>query len=278
MKKLITGVSALTLLAACGLNEVSPEENNTESVADTQTEADSGESAQDNIDETNAAETSASDEQTENSAEVSEFDLQIEFTNSEEWEFEYERDDYADTEIERDGKETVTGEEAAAEIEAVLEDLHITAGRPVQEIKDEVLEVLGLSTNDVQEFDLDIEFDTGESIVLDHETSDGDRGAVKELDLDIDFANNEDLEFEFDADDQEAEIERRDGSEIEGAEALEEIEALLESISIAMDRSIADMKAEVLQELDLDEDEVSEFNIDVTYENNESVKFKHDTE
>ncbi|WP_252315773.1 YusW family protein [Sinobaca sp. H24] len=66
--------------------------------------------------------------------------------------------------------------------------------------------------------------------------------------------------------------------EIEGQEAVSEAEALLDNISITMDRSIDEMKQEVLDELDLNEEDVQDFDIDVEYENGESVKFKHDKE
>ncbi|TVP84041.1 MAG: hypothetical protein EA344_07815, partial [Alkalicoccus sp.] len=61
-------------------------------------------------------------------------------------------------------------------------------------------------------------------------------------------------------------MERRDGSETEGAQAIEEIEALLAGITISMDRSISDMKQEVLNELDIEEDEVEDFDLDIEYE------------
>ncbi|PTL38228.1 YusW family protein [Alkalicoccus saliphilus] len=308
MKKVITGLTALTFLAACGgLNSVEPEQNTTSAgeaeeagtaVNESQQnesesseengEVSTGENAAENSADENTGEEAEADEETSsdetasgvNAEDVTEFDLHIEFQDDTEWEYELERDDLDDTEVDRDGEESLSGEAALEEIEGILSEMTINTDRPLEDMIQEALEATGASADEVDDVDLEIKFSDGEEITIDHEGRQqaADYGAVREFDLDIDFFNGEDLEYDYEADDPEGEIERRDGSEAEGAAAIQEIEALLENITISMDRSISDMKEEVLSELDIAEDEVEDFDIEVEYENGETVKFKHDVE
>ncbi|WP_416149968.1 YusW family protein [Salipaludibacillus sp. HK11] len=293
MKRIVIGLTSILLLSACGAGEMNENSSNTGAEINTgaengnnQNELPEDESNNDGNDEDNADnQISESESQNDSSEEttmqgdVYEFDLHVEFLNGEEWEFEYERDDEEDMEIERDGEEAILGADARLEIEEILTEINITKDRPLMEMKEEVLSVLDVSIEEVEDFDLEMKYDSGEAIEFDHESGgNGDLGNVRELDIDIDFFNGDDWKYEYDADDQEAEIERGDGIEIEGSEALSEIEALLGEISITTDRSIQEMKQEVLLALDIDESDVKDFDIDVEYENGETVKFKHDVE
>lgn len=304
MKKVMTGLAAVTLLtAACGgLNEVEPEQNaDTAGQADeenqpqaegnnvnaTNNNTDTANNAVENTEETDSedetnTEAESNNEQTaaNDVEDVVEFDLHIEFSDDTEWEYEFERDDLEDMEVDRDGEESLSGEAAMEEIEALLSELSIDTERTLEEMIQEALEASGAPMDEVEDVDMEIKYADGEEIVIDHEgrQQSGDLGAVREFDLDIDFVNGEDLEYEYDMDDPEGEIERRDDSETEGAEAIEEIESLLGEISITMDRSISEMKQEVLNALDIEEDEVEDFDIDAEYENGQTIKFKHDVE
>ncbi|NJP36101.1 YusW family protein [Alkalicoccus luteus] len=305
MKKVMTGLAAVTLLTACGgLNSVEPEQNTSTAGQENEVETEINDPAADSSDENEAVNEENEENQAETNtetnedntadqennetageeesaaADVIEFDLHIEFLDDTEWEYEFERNDLDDTEVERDGEETLTGEAAAAEIETLLAELDMTTDRPLEEMIQEVLEAAGAPLDEVDDVDVEVKYADGEEIVIDHEgrQQSGDLGSVREFDLDIDFFNGEDLEYEYETDGPEGEIERRDGSETEGPEAVEEIEELLGSISITMDRTIAEMKQEVLAELDIEEDEVEDFDIDVEYENGQTIKFKHDVE
>lgn len=285
MKKAIVGLSAVFLLAACGDEVVEMEEESSGSEEQAGQE-ESSESNDQAGQENSNGEQEDSSEQVDSAGEtegqaagVYLFDLHLEFLNDEEWEYEYELDDSDDMEIDRDGEETISGDDAAAEIEELLGQINITTDRPLMDMKQEVLEALGVSEDELEDMDLEIEYDGGETIEFDHETAGGgEPGSVRELDLDIDLTNGNSWEYDYEAGDPEAEIEQGDGREIEGQEAVSEAEALLENISITMDRSIDEMKQEVLDELDLNEEDVQDFDIDVEYENGESVKFKHDKE
>ncbi|WP_027963681.1 YusW family protein [Halalkalibacillus halophilus] len=293
MKKLLFILVAALFLAACG-TDVESEEDTTGNQADQETEEQTNNEEENNTEEPSSEEADENEEASENEettsnenqeasgdydvSSVHEFDLQIEFTDDTEWEYEYERNDMEDTEIEKDGKETVKGEAAAEEIESLMAEFNITTDRTLVEMKEEVLAALNLSQDEVEDFDLEIKFESGEEIVFDHESVQNEnQGNVREFDMDIDFFSGDDWEYEYEADDQEAEIERGN-EEIEGSAAMTEIEELLSNISITMDRSIQEMKQEVLNALDVNEDDVKDFDIDVEYENGETVKFKHDVE
>ncbi|WP_252315022.1 YusW family protein [Sinobaca sp. H24] len=285
MKKAIVGLSAVFLLAACGDDVVDMEEESSgsgeQSVQEESTEADSQAD-----EEGSTMEQEESAEQVDSAAEtqgqasnVHEFDLHLEFLNDEEWEYEYERDNSQGMEVDRDGEEAILGADAEAEIKGLLGEINITTDRPLLDMKQEVLEALDVSEDELEDMDLEIEYDGGETIEFDHETAGGgDTGTARQLDMDIELTNGGSWEYDYEADEPEAEIEQGDGREIEGEEAVSEAEALLDNISITMDYSIDEMKQEVLDELELNEEDVQDFDIDVEYENGESVKFKHDKE
>ncbi|PRO66082.1 YusW family protein [Alkalicoccus urumqiensis] len=305
MKKVLTGITAITLLAACGAADVEPENNQSESIdtnVNTAENEAAGTSGENDVPEENTGDAEADAGGNEPSAEENapveaaaeddngaadgeetagdneagsfsyeEFDLQLEFTDDREWEFEYER---GDSEIERDDGESLTGDAAAQEIESLFADVNVAADRPMAEIKQEVIEAAGADPSEVEEFDLDVKTASGEEIDVDHEYSGG--GTIRELDLDIDFTNGEDVEYEFEADDNEAEIERRDDSEVEGAEALSEVEALIGALDVTMDHSIDELKEQLYSALDLDADEVQKVDLDVEFDSSESIQFKHE--
>ncbi|RKD71305.1 YusW-like protein [Sinobaca qinghaiensis] len=285
MKKAIVGLSAVFLLAACGDDVVDMEEESSgsgeQSVQEESTEADNQAD-----EEGSTTEQEESAEQVDSAAEtqgqasnVQEFDLHLEFLNDEEWEYEYERNNSQGMEVDRDGEEAILGADAEAEIEGLLGEINITTDRPLLDMKQEVLEVLNVSEDELEDMDLEIEYDGGETIEFDHETAGGgEPGAARQLNMDIELTNSGSWEYDYEADEPEAEIEQGDGREIEGQEAVSEAEALLDSISITMDYSIDEMKQEVLGELGLTEEDVQDFDIDVEYESGESVKFKHDKE
>ncbi|CAM3872370.1 YusW family protein [Alkalicoccus chagannorensis] len=295
MKKVITGLTVVTLLAACGgLEQVDPEENTETSTAADTTNEDVNENANEtDEEETNEEPAEENNEDPANEGEetndtasddadagsvddVHEFDLHIEFTDDTEWEFEFERDDLEDMEIDKAG-ETTTGEAAQAEIEEMLAGVSITTERPLEDIITDVLEAAEAPLDDVEDVDIEIQYTSGEEIVIDHEGRHQDSGGdIQEFDLDIDFFSGDDLEFEYEG--SEAEIERRDGSEVEGSSAVEEIEALLENISITTDRTISDMKQEITEALDLDPDDIEDIDVDVEYSGGQTVKWKYDKE
>ncbi|WP_375537243.1 YusW family protein [Alteribacillus sp. HJP-4] len=269
MKAVLSGAAVLLLLGACGTTGMSEEDTTDRSGGSEQPDTKNTNS------ESAAAEEGVLSEEATFSH-VYEFDLDLELTDDEEWEYKYERDDSA--EIERGDGKDLKGSQAEEEIEALLGAAVITADRPFSEIKSEVLGELGLQEVDVKEFELEIKYDGGEKLEVDHKPKRAEENkSVHEFDLDIEFTNKEQWEYEYERDDNEAEIER-DGSEssVTGTEAHEEIEAILGSIDISTDRSIEEMRAEVLEAVNAEEEEVKKIDVDIDFQDGEKIKFKQD--
>ncbi len=282
MKKMTVGMAAVILLAGCGTGQETSETTtaDTENATQQQVDATNGNSDKAQEESTDQAESSgqaAQDKQTASSAassEIREFDLDLKFTDDRKWEFDYDRKQAS---IERDSGDRLSGQQAQDEFAQLFQAIQFSTARPLDEIKREVLEAVNAEQADVRDFELDVKFDSGEEMEIDHDMRNG--GTSEELDefsLDLTFVGGGEASYDFESNEREAEIERRDGSESEGAGALEEMEQLIGQVNITMDRSVDDMKAEVLQALAIDAAEVEDFDLEVDYRGGEEIKFSHD--
>lgn len=282
MKKMTVGMAAVILLAGCGTGQETSETTpaDTENATQQQVDATNGNSDKAQEESTDQADSSgqaAQDKQTASSAassEIREFDLDLKFTDDREWEFDYDRNQAS---IERDSGDRLSGQQAQDEFAQLFQAIQFSTARPLDEIKREVLEAVNAEQADVRDFELDVKFDSGEEMEIDHDVRNG--GTSEELDefsLDLTFVGGGEASYDFESNEREAEIERRDGSESEGAGALEEMEQLIGQVNITMDRSVDDMKAEVLQALAIDAAEVEDFDLEVDYRGGEEIKFSHD--
>ncbi|MDE4084293.1 YusW family protein [Planococcus maritimus] len=282
MKKMTVGMAAVILLAGCGTGQETSETTpaDTENAMQQQGDATNGDSNAtqgESAEQADSAEKAAKDDQAASpaaSGEIREFDLDLEFTDDREWEFDYDRNQAS---IERDSGDRLSGQQAQDEFAQLFQAIQFSTARPLDEIKREVLEAVNAEQADVRDFELDVKFDSGEEMEIDHDVRNG--GTSEELDefsLDLTFVGGGEASYDFESDEREAEIERRDGSESEGAGALEEMEQLISQVNITMDRSIDDMKAEVLQALAIDAAEVEDFDLEVDYRGSEEIKFSHD--
>lgn len=283
MKKMTLGMAAVLFLSACGTAGNNAEEDATtgtatESGAEQQmtTDAANGEDSQEA--QTESGDTANDDgEVSEQSAaeSIREFELDLEFTNDRDWEYDYESDGEAS--IERDGEGDLSGQEAQDEFMKLFQAVQFSSGRALEDIKREVLEAVGAEPSEVRDFELNVKFDSGEEIEFDHDARNGNgNGEVDEFSLDLEFTDGQDASYEYESDDREAEIERRDGSESEGPQALEEMEQLLGQITVSVERSIDDIKAEVLDALAIDPAEVDDFDLEISYRGGEEIKITHD--
>ncbi|MBT2583405.1 YusW family protein [Planococcus sp. ISL-109] len=286
MKKMTLGMAAVLFLSACGAGDEATETTGTatESGAEQQVTTDAVNGDDDTV-EDDSADDADSEETVENDSSASEssaqtgvireFDLDLEFTDDRDWEFDYDDDGKAG--IERDGDENLSGQAAHDEFARLFQAVRFSTDRPLEEIKREVLEAVGAEQAGAREFELDVKFDSGEEIEIDHDTENGaTSGEVDEFSVDLEFVGGGEASYEYESDEREAEIERRDGSESENGQAVEEMEQLLGQISITMDRSIDDMKAEVLKALSIDASEVEDFELEISYRGGEEIKFAHD--
>ncbi|MDN5708589.1 MAG: YusW family protein [Planococcus sp. (in: firmicutes)] len=282
MKKMTTGMAAVILLAGCGTGQNTSETTTaaTENATQQQTDATNGDSSTaqgDSAEQADSTEQAAQDEQAASpaaSGEIREFDLDLKFTDDREWEFDYDRNEAS---IERDSGDRVSGQEAQDEFAQLFQAIQFSTARPLEDIKREVLEAVNAPQADVREFEMDVKFDSGEEMEIDHDVRNGARSEeLDEFSLELTFAGGGESSYDFEGDEREAEIERRDGSESEGAGALDEMEQLLSQVNITTARPIDDMKAEVLQALSIDAAEVEDFDLEVDYRGGEELKFSHD--
>ena len=297
MKKILIGVGLTAILAGCNAGQ---EQMDNEQSADHQTvqssaEVNSGNDAyavidndleedvnDQNNDQNNASGNESEDANASNengSGNIHEFELDLEFANGEEWEYEYEFQGEAEIEKENGESVNIEGQEAVQEIEILLSAVHIQADRTPEDMMNEVLQELNIKLEDIVEFDIEVEYETDEKVKFKYERAAGsDDKTVHDFSLDLEFFNGEEWEFDYERDDQEAEIERENGEEtkVTGQDAMTEINALLDSISIRMDRSIEDMKLEVLDSLGLDPETVKEFDLDIEYVDHEEINIEHD--
>ncbi|MFP3358226.1 YusW family protein [Planococcus sp. SIMBA_143] len=282
MKKMTAGMAAVILLAGCGTGQDTSQTTtaDTENATQQQTGATNGDSGKvqgESTEQADSTEKAAPDNQTASSAsngEIREFDLDLEFTDDREWEFDYDRNRAS---IERDSGDRLSGQEAQDEFAQLFQAMQFSTARPLEDIKREVLEAVNAEQAEVREFELDVKFDSGEEMEIDHNVRNGARSEeLDEFSLELTFAGGGESSYDFESDEREAEIELRDGSESEGAGALDEMEQLLGQVNITTARSIDDMKAEVLQALSIDAAEVEDFDLEVDYKGGEEIKFSHD--
>ena len=281
MKKMTAGMAAVILLAGCGTGQETSETATADTGNAEQQKADTangngnateGELAAD------SAETAMQDEGAPSAAngEIREFDLELEFTDGREWDFDYDRNKAL---IERDSGDRLSGQDAQDEFGRLFKSVQFSTSSPLEDIKREVLEAVNAEQPDVRDFELDVKFDSGEGMEIDHDVRNGaNSGEVGEFSLKLEFTDGGEASYEFESDGREAEIERRDGSEIEGANAMKEMEQLIGQVTITMGRSIDDMKTEVLQALSIDAAEVRDLELEIDYRGGEEIKFSHDAE
>lgn len=276
------GMAAVILLAGCGTGQDTSQTTTAdiENAKQQQTGATNGNSGKaqgESAEQADSTEKAASDNQTASSAangEIREFDLDLAFTDDREWEFDYDRNRAS---IERDSGDRLSGQEAQDEFAQLFQAIQFSTARPLEDIKREVLEAVNAEQAEVREFELDVKFDSGEEMEIDHDVRNGGTSEeLNEFSLELKFGDGGESSYDFESDEREAEIERRDGSESEGAGALDEMEQLLGQVNITTARSIDDMKAEVLQALSIDASEVEDFDLEIDYRGGEEIKFSHD--
>lgn len=282
MKKMTAGMAAVILLAGCGTAQDTSQTTtaDTENATQQQTDAtngDSGKAQGASTEQADSAEKEAKANQSASPAangEIREFDLDLKFTDDREWEFDYDRNEAS---IERDSGDRLSGQQAQDEFAQLFQAIQFSTERPLEDIKREVLEAVNAEQEGVRDFEMDVKFDSGEEMEINHDVRNGETSEeLNEFSLELKFVDGGESSYDFESDEREAEIERRDGSENEGAAALEEMEQLLNQVNITTDRSIDDMKAEVLQALSIDAGEVEDFELEVDYRGGEELKFSHD--
>jgi hypothetical protein len=209
---------------------------------------------------------------------VRELDLEIELINGEELEYELDRTaKTAKVESENGGKKVIEGEEATQTIEALLSVLKIDLDQPIAAMVSQILEHLRIPPEMLKEIDFEIELSEGVEIGFKYQVGVGERaGTINKFEMDIKFRSGQEWEYDYDVDDLDFEIEYGDGVRLRGAEARQEIEYVLSSMTIEPERSIGEVKAQCIAVLELDEADIREWDCEIEYSNGETIKVKHD--
>ncbi|KHF41955.1 YusW family protein [Halalkalibacter okhensis] len=96
------------------------------------------------------------------------FELEIELNNHTEYDIEYEvENDKIEAKYKVPGSATLYGQEAQAAIEPLLNQLSLSPNSNKQELKKQILAILQVNPNDVDEFELEVKFDSGPKLKID---------------------------------------------------------------------------------------------------------------
>lgn len=182
MKKWYIGLlTLLIVLAGCGTEddgtmnegadtdpqgEVTTEDDQDEgSSEDEDTVTNDGE-GQETENQNGDGENGASSGETAYDRGVKEFELSLEFLNDDKWEYEYRVvNGSIDAEIEIDNGRDIEGtDEAVEEIENLLQNVVIDEARNQDEMIDDILGLLDVSRDELEEFELEIDYEDGTKI------------------------------------------------------------------------------------------------------------------
>lgn len=213
-----------------------------------------------------------------NPKEVKELNLDIELKSGAEWEYDFERDEQeAEIEIENGADIEREGTDAFQEIEELLSAINISLDRPIDEMIEEILSRVEIQREDLKEIDFEIEMYSGEKVGFKYHIGSGNENdTVDEFDMDIKFTSGAEWDYEYDLDDSEFDIDYSDGTDLDGEDAKNEVERILSKVAIGLDKSIVGMKNDFLAAIDVNEDEIKEWDFEVEYMNGETIKAKHD--
>jgi len=273
--------SSVLVLGACGETETPGDEleNNapeTEEGTQGNEETDEGENLTDS-----ESEGLSTDDQLNfiyNPEEVNHFELHIELLTSEEWSYDFDRDDQeAEIEYENGSDTERQGEEVFQEIENLLTAIEINHERPISAMIDDVLDVLEINQDELEEIDLEIETMAGEKLGFKYHIAEQNESAtIDEFNMDIRFVNREEWDYEYERDDSDFSIEYSDREDLSNEESLDEMERILTEVTIDLDQSIGDLKAAFLSSIDVDFSEVEEWDFEVEFEDQMKIGAKFD--
>lgn len=194
-----------------------------------------------------------------NPEEVKELDLEIELLSGKELEYDFDRD--------HDDKE----------MKELLSVIEINLDKPIDKMIEEILNHLEIKGEDLEEIDFEIKMYSGEKIGFKYHVGKGNKtGTIDDFDMDIKFASGAEWEYEYELEDEEFKIEYSDSTNLHGKEAQTEIERILSEVIIGLDHSISEMKKDFLSTIDVNEDDIREWDFEVEYVTGEKIQVEHD--
>lgn len=196
---------------------------------------------------------------------IKEFELEIELLNDNEIDYKFDgRDNEAKVERENGQEMVLTGQDAIDEVFSLLESIEINLERPLSDMIEDVLNYLEIAMDELDQLELEIQLNDSEEIGFkyDREESSENR-TVENFELDIDFRDGREWDFDYDLEDNEYEIEGV--AHHTGEEAKIRIEELIDAIEISLDSTIGQMKDNLLNHLDINEEDLENFDFDLEY-------------
>lgn len=241
MKKLIVGVIVSLLLVAC-----SPTPQNTNNTPQGSNNTGNNQTIDEPI---------PSDDVDYSFDNVREFDLDIELLTGRDIEFDYDN-----------------RREPSDEIAGLLGNIEINLERSLNDMMDDVLDHLEIARDEVNEFELQLDLVDSKEIDFKYnrEERNQDRTVV-EFNLEIDFNDRSEWNFEYELND-DYEIEGREN--LQGNEAKTRIEALIEAMNVSMDMTPEEVGDAFMNHLELNRDDVREFDLDIEYRDASEIDVK----
>ena len=194
-----------------------------------------------------------------NSEEVKELDLDIELMSGKELEYDLD------------------GGRDEREIEEFLSAVEINLDKPIDKMIDEILNHLEINRQDLKEIDFELEMYSKEKIGFKyHVGRDNGEKTIDDFDMDIKFGSGAKWEYEYKLRDSEFKIEYSDGTDLRGKEAQDEMENILSEVTIGLEQSISQLKKDFLAAVNVNEDDITEWDFELKYTTGEKIKAKHD--
>ena len=295
MKKISLGLFSILIsvfLVACGAgddqgaDDSSGEDSNAQSEEQSsdgsQTESEDG--ADENSDTTEES-TDSSDPSTDQQSgqvgshseeNIVDYELQIDLVEEQEYDYSYDtRNNEYEIEIGNGSEQELSGEQAKPDLEELLEFVHVDQSTPLNEMVEATLSHLEIDTRNLSEYEVETRYDDGLQLGIGHQGPMSPGNAqVNEFDLSLTFNDGNEWEYDYDRDG-EVEIEKDNGDSSE--DARQEIESLLENIDISAERSFEEMVTEVFEQLEVNEEDIEEFELDIQYDSDEQIQLSYDT-
>lgn len=183
---------------------------------------------------------------------VRDFELDIELLNGRDIEYDYRANE--------------------GEVIDLLNHIEINLERTLNEMMEDVLNHLDISRDDVNEFQLQVEFNDFKEIEFNYnqEATEEDREVV-DFNLEIDYKDRSEWNFEY---------ELNEDYEVEGKENLKDsdaktrIDALIDVLDISMDKSLNEIASAFMNHLEINRDQVESFDLDIEYRDASEIDVK----
>lgn len=275
MKKrllIILVLVASILLVACS-PDTETEDSDNEPIIENEEEPMGGRDDSDELDESIDEDTTSQDGFTFVVDNIEDFELEIELINDDEIDYDFDRSDN-EAKVERDdGQELyLTGDEARDKVFELIDNIHISYDEPLNDMMDEVLEYLNISRDDIDDFEVEVEFLESKEIDFKYDRAENSENSqVKEFDLDIDFWDGSEWDFDYELND-EYEILGREN--LNGQEARERIEELIAAMDVSMDSAIREIADNLFEHLTINLEDVEEFDLDIEYVDGKEIDVK----